>query len=173
MVTTARFSAGTRVIVRIRKDKDYFEAPANVAHSAEDGMGLMFYKESTESLLVLLKWLKQAKESIAKWSEKRRSQRIALSIPVVLHRRPPEGPPFSEMTQTLVVNAHGALTALVEKVAPEQNLVMQNTASGEQKDCRVVYIKKELSGPTRVAVEFAQAAPKFWRILDPPADWSA
>jgi len=135
-------------------------------------MGLMFHKESTESLLVLLKWLKQAKESIA-WSEKRRSKRIALSIPVVLHRRPPEGPPFSEMTQTLVVNAHGALTALVEKVAPEQKLVMQNTASGEQKECRVVSVKKELSGPTRVAVEFTEAAPKFWRIAHPPADWTA
>ena len=143
-------------------------------------MGLMFHKESTESLLVLLKWLKQAKQSNAatsdqitksKWSEKRRSQRIALSIPVILHRRPPEGPPFSETTQTLVVNAHGALTALVEKVAPEQKLVMQNTASGEQKECRVVSVKKELSGPTRVAVEFTEAVPKFWRIAYPPADW--
>src|SRR5215469_1372089 len=55
-----------------------------------------------------------------KWSGKRRSQRIELNVSVVLHRRPTEGPQFSERTQTLVVNAHGALMALVEKVAPEQ-----------------------------------------------------
>jgi hypothetical protein len=65
LVTSARFSIGTRVIVRIRRDKDYFEAPANVAHCAEDGMGLMFHGESTESLRVLIKWLEQAKERIA------------------------------------------------------------------------------------------------------------
>jgi len=106
-----------------------------------------------------------------KWSGKRRSQRIELSVPVVLHRRPAEGPQFSERTQTLVVNAHGALMALVEKVTPEQRLLMQNTSSGEQKECRVVYVKKELTGPTKVAVEFARPAPTFWRIAYPPPDW--
>ena len=65
LVTSARFSVGARVIVRIRRDKDYFEAPANVAHCAEDGLGLMFHNEGPESLRVLLKWLQQAKESIA------------------------------------------------------------------------------------------------------------
>lgn len=65
LVTSARFSVGARVTVRIRRDKDYFEAPANVAHCAEDGLGLMFHNEGPESLRVLLKWLRQAKESIA------------------------------------------------------------------------------------------------------------
>ena len=105
------------------------------------------------------------------WSRTRRSQRIDLSVPVVLHRRPAEGPQFSERTQTLVVNAHGALLALVEKVVPEQRLLMQNSKTGEQKECRVVYVRKELTGPTNVAVEFAQPAPTFWRIAYPPADW--
>jgi hypothetical protein len=105
------------------------------------------------------------------WSGKRRSQRIELSVAVVLHRHLTEGPQFSERTQTLVVNAHGALVALAEKVAPEQRLFMQNTNSGEQKECRVVYVKKELAGPTKVAVEFTRPAPTFWRIAYPPADW--
>jgi len=94
-----------------------------------------------------------------------------LSAAVVLHRRPTEGPQFSERTQTLIVNAHGALVALAENVAPEQRLFMQNTNSGEQKECRVVYVKKELAGPTKVAVEFTRPAPTFWCIAYPPADW--
>lgn len=110
---------------------------------------------------------------IKQWKGKRRSQRVELSVPVVLHRRPSEGPQFSERTQTLVVNAHGALMALAEKVTPAQKLLMQNTDSGEQKECRVVYVKKELAGPTKVAVEFARPAPSFWRIAYPPADWAA
>jgi len=36
--------------------------------------------------------------------------------------------------------------------------------SGEQKECRVVYVEKEPTGPPKVAVEFTQPAPSFWRI---------
>jgi hypothetical protein len=43
--TSARFPIGARIPVRIRRDKPYFEAPANVAHCAEDGMGLMVHNE--------------------------------------------------------------------------------------------------------------------------------
>ena len=90
----------------------------------------------------------------------------------MLHRHASDGLLFSERTQTLVVNAHGALMALAEKVAPEQRLLMQTTDSGEQKECRVVYGRKELTGPTNVAVEFTRPAPTFWRIAYPPADWT-
>ena len=61
LVTSARFSIGERVTVRIRRDKDYFEAPANVAHCAEDAVGVMFHNETTQSLLVLTKWVEEAK----------------------------------------------------------------------------------------------------------------
>ncbi len=107
------------------------------------------------------------------WLRKRRSQRIELTVPVVVHRPPKEGPQFSERAQTLVVNAHGALMALAEKVTPKQKLFMQNIDSGEQKECRVVYIEKAPMGPTKVAVEFTPPAPSFWRIAYPPADWTA
>lgn len=107
------------------------------------------------------------------WVRKRRSQRIELSVPVVLHRSSREGSLFSERTQTLVVNAHGALLALAEKVAPKQRLLLQNSNSGEQKECHVVYVEKQQLGPAKVAVEFTQPAPSFWRLAYPPADWNA
>jgi hypothetical protein len=107
------------------------------------------------------------------WLRKRRSQRIELTVPVVVHRHLKEGPQFSERAQTLVVNAHGALMALTEKVAPKQRLLMQDVNSGEQKEWRVVYMEKALIEPTRVAVEFTRPASGFWRIAYPPADWTA
>lgn len=107
-----------------------------------------------------------------RWPRKRRSQRIEFNASVVVHRPSRGGSLFSERAQTLVVNAHGALLALAEKVAPQQRLLMQNVDSGEQKECRVVYVRKEVTGPTKVAVEFTQPAPKFWRIAYPPADWT-
>lgn len=60
LVTNARFPIGERVNVRIQKGEDCFESPAQVAHCAEDGMGVMFHNESTQSLLILVKWLQQA-----------------------------------------------------------------------------------------------------------------
>ena len=70
-----------------------------------------------------------------RWLKKRRSQRIDLNVPVVVHRHPREGPQFYESTETLVVSAHGALMALTGTVAPKQKLLVQNTDSGEQQEC--------------------------------------
>lgn len=108
-----------------------------------------------------------------RWLKNRRSQRIDLNVPVVVYRPQSEGPQFYEGTQTLVVSAHGALLALTDMVVPRQKLLMQNTGSGEQQECRVVYVKKELTGPPKVAVEFTRPAPNFWHIAFPPADWTA
>jgi hypothetical protein len=108
-----------------------------------------------------------------RWLKNRRSQRIELSVPVVVHRPPSDGPQFYEATQTLVVSAHGALMALTAMVATKQRLLVQNTGTGEQQECRVVYVKQEQTGPPRVALEFTQPAPSFWRIAFPPADWAA
>jgi hypothetical protein len=106
------------------------------------------------------------------WLRKRRSQRIEFSAAVVVCRPPKEGPQFYERTQTLVVNAHGALMTLAGMVVPRQRLLMQNIASGEQQECRVVHVEKDPTAPTRVAVEFTQPAPRFWRIAYPPTDWT-
>jgi hypothetical protein len=105
------------------------------------------------------------------WAKDRRSQRIELSVPVVVYRAHGEGPQFYETTQTLVVNAHGALIALTDMVAPRQKLRMQNRNSGEYLECRVVSVKNAAIGPPKVAVEFTQATPGFWRLAYPPADW--
>lgn len=104
---------------------------------------------------------------------KRRSQRLELNVPVVVYRPPIERQQFYENTQTLVVSAHGALMALAANVAPKQRLIVQNIGSGEQQECRVVYLERMQTGPTKVAVEFMRPAPSFWRMAFPPADWAA
>jgi hypothetical protein len=108
-----------------------------------------------------------------RWSKQRRSARIELNVPVVVHRPPREGPQFSERTQTLKVSAHGALMALSGLVAVRQRLFLQNIASGEQQECRVISVEANPMGPTKVAVEFMRPAPSFWHIAYPPSDWNA
>jgi hypothetical protein len=108
-----------------------------------------------------------------RWLKNRRSQRIELNVPVIVCRPSGEKRQFYEGTQTFVVSAHGALMALTEMVVPKQTLLMQNTETREQQECRVVSVKKELTGPPKVAVEFTRPAPSFWHIAYPPADWNA
>ena len=107
-----------------------------------------------------------------RWLRNRRSQRIKLDVAITVHRSVREGPQFSERTRTLDVSAHGALMALTAMVAPKQRLLVQNISSGEQQECRVVYVEKDLLGPTKVAVEFTRPSPSFWRLAYPPTDWT-
>jgi hypothetical protein len=107
------------------------------------------------------------------WKEKRRSQRLALSVPVVAYRSQKLGLPFSEGTRTLMVSAHGALISLDAKVVADQRLVLKHALSGEEQECRVVFTEKKLTGPTEVGIEFRQPAPNFWHIAFPPSDWTA
>ena len=108
-----------------------------------------------------------------RWLRSRRSQRIELNVPLVVYRAPGQGQLFYESTQTLVVSAHGALIGLTDVVAPRQKLRMQNANTGENLECQVVSVRKAQIGPPRVAVEFMQARPGFWRIAFPPADWKS
>ena len=103
----------------------------------------------------------------------RRSRRIDLSVSVLVHRASGEGPQFYENTKTLVVSAHGALVALKGMVVPRQRLLLQNTTSGQQEECRVVSVNHEMTGPPTVAVEFSKPSPGFWRVAFPPSDWSS
>ena len=106
------------------------------------------------------------------WKEKRRSQRLALSVPVVAYRSQELGLAFSEGTRTLKVNAHGALISLMAKVAVDQTLLLENALTGEQQECRVVFTQKKAMGSTDVGIEFRDPAPGFWRIAFPPIDWT-
>ncbi|HXX13943.1 MAG TPA: PilZ domain-containing protein [Candidatus Eremiobacteraceae bacterium] len=108
-----------------------------------------------------------------RWLKNRRSQRIELSVPVVVYRAPEDGPQFYEHTETLVVSAHGALIALTDLVVPRQKLLVQNPSSGEHLECRVVSVKRPQIGPPQVALEFVRPTPSFWHIAFPPADWKA
>jgi hypothetical protein len=106
------------------------------------------------------------------WTEKRRSQRLALSVAVVAYRSDKLGLPFSEGTRTLMISAHGALISLTAKVLADQRLLLKHAISGEEQECRVVFARKNPMGPTEVGIEFQRPAPHFWRIAFPPGDWT-
>lgn len=103
---------------------------------------------------------------------RRRSQRLLLKIPVVVLVPSPKKESLREETNTLAVNAHGALLILGAKVELGTRLIVQNPRSREEQPCKVVYLGPTVGGKTQVGVEFEQPAPHFWNISFPPEDWS-
>src|SRR3982075_1566298 len=102
-------------------------------------------------------------------SNRRRSQRVIVSVPVTVSN---EGgsreAAFQEETQTLVVNAHGAMIALAAKVVKGQTLRVKNRATQEEQQCKVVYLGPASGGKAQVGVDFTSKAPDFWRIAFRP-----
>jgi len=101
----------------------------------------------------------------------RRSQRVLARIRISVRRpRDPEGI-MSEVTHTLVVNAHGALIALAMSAQPKEQLIVRNVISGEEEECRVVRLTENHTAPGQTAIEFTRLVPHFWHIDFPPSDW--
>ena len=105
-------------------------------------------------------------------SNRRRSQRVLLSVPVSVSVQAPDKSPQTEDTSTMVVNAHGALLLLKMKVSIGQMLTLKNNKTQEEISCRVVFANQNAMGKSEVGIEFLKPAPAFWRISFPPEDWT-
>jgi hypothetical protein len=102
----------------------------------------------------------------------RRSQRILLSVPVVVSGKHANGVPFSEDTTTMVVNAHGALILLREPVIVGELLTVTHVVTGEELDCTVKDIEPGQHKMAEIGIEFAHPNPRFWRVSFPPVGWT-
>lgn len=103
---------------------------------------------------------------------RRRSQRVILTLPVIVR---PEGPSkdagFEEETHTLIVNSHGALIVLAAKVTAGQKLRLINSRTKAEQICRVARVGAKSEGKCQVGIEFLNPSPDFWQISFPPEDW--
>lgn len=103
---------------------------------------------------------------------KRRSQRVRARIAITVRVQDSKrGKP--EQTQTMIVNAHGALIILGTPVSANQFIIVENPKTQQELLCRVAKIGATFMGKTQVAIEFIKPSPEFWGIAAPPADWGA
>ena len=104
---------------------------------------------------------------------KRRSQRVRLSIRLLVSGNRPSGHSFSEEVYSIVVNIHGALIVAAEPLHVGQLLTVRHIKSGDEQMCRVIQIETPDAANPEVALEFLQPALRFWRVAFPPDDWTA
>jgi hypothetical protein len=99
--------------------------------------------------------------------DKRRSMRVHIAMPIVVHGVS-GAQAFEETTTTITVSAYGCLMWLRTRVARTDQLSVVNVKTGEELHCVVTYIGKSEGEKTEVATQFLEVSPVFWRIAFPP-----
>ncbi len=103
---------------------------------------------------------------------RRRSQRVLMQVGVRVRGKDAQGNDFEEGTETLAINAHGALILLKARVISGGLVHMKHNKTGEEQECHVAFLGPVRSGRAEIGVEFTTPSPNFWRVAFPPEDWS-
>lgn len=101
---------------------------------------------------------------------RRRSQRLKVRISLEVRSQGADKQHISEKTETLVVNAHGALILLSMNVATDELIVVVNSRTGEEILSRVTTLGPSFMGKTEVGIEFIKPVPDFWGPAFPPVE---
>ncbi len=103
---------------------------------------------------------------------RRRSQRVLMQVGIRVRGKDAQGKDFEEMTETLAINAHGALILLNVRVVSGAIIHLKHNMTEEEQECHVAFLGPVRSGRAEVGVEFNSPRPTFWRVAFPPEDWS-
>jgi len=82
------------------------------------------------------------------------------------------GKDFEEYTETLAINAHGALVLLTARVTSGSTVHVRHNKTEEEQECHVAFLGPVRSGRAEIGLEFSTPRPTFWRVAFPPEDWS-
>lgn len=103
---------------------------------------------------------------------RRRSQRVLMQVGVRVRGMDANGKVFEEETDTLAINAHGALVLMQAKLVSGGKVHLHHKVTKEDQDCTVVFLGPTRAGKAEIGLEFTEARPAFWRVAFPPEDWS-
>jgi len=171
--TSDALPLGTVTDVRVKKGAQLFEARARVVYSrATKGMGLVFTSVEAEHIRTLETWLTESRETSWLAANRRRSQRVLMTVPVRVSGKSAAGLPFEEETHTRAISAHGALILVSTQVWRGLRLNLSNVQTKAMLECVVAHIDKRPSDRTQVGVEFTLPNPMFWHVAFPPKDWT-
>lgn len=106
-------------------------------------------------------------------SNRRRSTRVDLVLPIVLSGRDASGETYREETQTATVNLHGAKVETTRNVLVGMQVSIENPLTGavEKAVCVRVYESPPGQSTHFIATQLVRPG-NIWGIEDPPADWN-
>jgi hypothetical protein len=103
---------------------------------------------------------------------RRRSQRVLMQVGVQVSGNDAQGKYFREDTQTLAINAHGALVLLHARITSGSLLRLHNHRTKDEQECHVVFLGPVRGEKAEIGLEFSAPRPQFWRVAFPPEDWT-
>lgn len=103
---------------------------------------------------------------------RRRSQRVLMQVAVRIRGKDAQGKTVEEETETLAINAHGALVLLKSRFTSGSIVLLQHKRTEEEQECHVAFLGPVRGGKAEIGLEFASARPAFWRVAFPPEDWT-
>jgi PilZ domain len=103
---------------------------------------------------------------------RRRSQRVLMQVPVRIRGTDAQGKAVEEETETLAINAHGALVLLQSRLTSGSKVQLQHKKTEEEHECHVAFLGPLRSGKAEIGLEFSSPHPTFWRVAFPPEDWT-
>lgn len=102
-------------------------------------------------------------------SDRRRSTRVLLNIPVKATWTSKDGLQVQEHAETEVVSEHGAMLKMGTRLVAGTLIELCRLASGQTSKAKVVGVgNPSPDGLARVAVELTTGSDKFWGISFPP-----
>jgi hypothetical protein len=104
--------------------------------------------------------------------EPRRSDRVAIAIPIVISGTDAAGEAFLEQSVTIILGRHGAKIALSHTLAPDQEVNIRCLGSAKESDARVVGKLGEGPEGSYYGVELLDSGTDFWDIEFPPVSES-
>jgi len=103
----------------------------------------------------------------------RRSTRLYLSLPIVLHGKDTQQKVFREDTRTLIVNRHGARLITSQQLVVGAEIVVENPAMGSVVKANVVWVgaKHDSTGRREAGIQLVESR-NIWGIEFPSDDWT-
>jgi len=102
-----------------------------------------------------------------RYRERRRTLRVALSLPVVVHGQNEQGEKFCVRAMTRSVNQRGALLIMDEVVVIGQSLLLVNENTSRSTETRVAHVRRDRDGKLFVGLEFVNPDTNFWKMTFP------
>ena len=99
--------------------------------------------------------------------ERRRTQRVSLTVPLALHGHLEDGQKFCIHVKSNAVSQHGAQLETEHPLVVGQSVIVVNESNARKVEARIVSIQRRRDGKTYVGVEFLSGEINFWNMTFP------
>lgn len=99
--------------------------------------------------------------------ERRRTQRVTLTVPLVVSGQNEDGQKFTIRARTNSVSQHGAQIESDHALVVGQILLLINESSARKVEARVASIQHKRDGKTYIGLEFLSGEINFWNMTFP------